>query len=428
MFPLSSTPIVVTVILMIAASLVTAAYLVVSRKRSIPRLDIELEELPEIANALPLLAGLTGSSVHNGNAVVIYQNGDLLEALMEAIREAEHTIHLETYIWASGKLEEKFVNLLCMKAEQGLSVRVLVDALGAWRASASQIKKLRASGVKWARYHPIKWYSLRRFNNRTHRKLLIVDGNTAFIFGHGIEDVWCGQAQDKDHWRDTGIRLRGSLVCTLQAIFAQDWIEADPRLPVEEGCFVDSIEQAGSIQGHVVVSSARGGHSPVALLYMLAIACARREIIIQNPYFAPNRAVCQLLRRVASRGVAVHLMVPGKHNDSRFLRRASQHLYGSLLRAGVKLYEFDPTLLHQKIVIVDTVWSHIGSTNFDSRSLALNAEIGVGLLDQGVAGDLRRAYEDDLLRSRELTLQGWESRPWYQRLLDWTAYHLHGQV
>ncbi len=414
--------------LMLAASAVTALYLMISRRRRTPALDLDLDHLTDIQSGLAHVAGLTGSGLYEGCEATLYQNGELIKALMAEIAKAQRTVHLETFVWRRGVVERQLVELLCRKAEEGVVVRVLIDAVGGNRADKTQLNILRSRGVQLAHYHPIGPFNFRRFNNRNHRKLLLVDGLVAFVFGHGIADSWCGLAEDKTQWRDTGVQLRGAVVCSLQVIFVQDWIEARQKPPVGEGCFIHSAQQVGPTTAHLVSSSTRGGHSSVAYLYKLAIAKAREEIIIQNPYFAPACDVVELLGEMVARGVAVHLMVPGQYTDSTILRIASQHLYGRLLDLGVRLYEYEPTLLHQKIVLIDGVWSHIGSTNFDSRSLALNAEIGVGLLDRQIAQQLRQAFTEDLQRSREISRAQWSKRPWYKRLLSWSVYQLHGQL
>jgi cardiolipin synthase len=207
----------------------------------------------------------------------------------------------------------------------------------------------------------------------------------------------------------------------------ENWIEETHCVPSGESCF-PVIEPQGKAQAHVVSSASDEAMSKVALLYTVAIASARREVIIQNPYFAPDDGVCTLLAKMVERGVAVHLMIPGENTDSPFVRRAGCYLYRALLKAGVRVYEFQPTLSHQKIVIVDGIWSHIGSTNFDSRSLALNEEVGIGILDKDIAAELRRAFEADLQRSREITLQEWRQRPAYSHALDWLVYQVHDQL
>ncbi|MCW8193871.1 cardiolipin synthase B [Proteobacteria bacterium 005FR1] len=415
------------IILIGLAVALTAGYFIVTRSQRVPKLKLEDKVLPDIREGLPMIAGLTSGIVFDGNEVEIYQDGAMLDRIMAEIREAKTSVHFTTFVWNKGELEKDFVDLLNQKVREGVKVRVLVDYVGAKRAGERELDTLRKGGVELAEYHPLTFFSLRRFNNRMHRKILVVDGVVGCTFGHGIADTWLGNAEDKDHWRDTGVRMRGPAVAALQNIFAKDWISSSGSVPLEAECFPPA-QATGPVTAHVVNSQAGDVHSSVALLYMLAIASARKEIIIQNPYFTPDPVIPALLAKMSRRGVDVHLMVPGEFTDSPFVRRAGQRLYRQLLEAGVRLYEFKPTLMHQKIVIVDRVWSHIGSTNFDARSLALNAEIGVGLLDENVAAKFVEAFQGDLQRSRELTLDEWMRRSWFQRVLDWSAYQLHGQI
>ena len=210
-------------------------------------------------------------------------------------------------------------------------------------------------------------------------------------------------------------------------MFAQNWVEETHCLPTVAECF-PVLEPSGAISAHVVSSASADAVSSVAMLYTVAIAMARREVLIQNPYFAPNDGVVELFAMMVRRGVKVHLMLPGKHTDSPFVRRAGCNLYAALLEAGVRLYEFEPTLLHQKIVVVDEIWSHVGSTNFDARSLALNEEVGVGILDAGVAAELKAAFKQDLRHCRELKLEQWRRRPVFDRAYERFAYLLHEQL
>jgi cardiolipin synthase len=357
----------------------------------------------------------------------VLQNGAVFPAMLEDIAAAKQTVHLETFVWSGGELETRFVDALSAKAREGVKVRVLIDSLGASKATASELERLKASGAKLANYCKPRWWNWHRFNHRTHRKLLILDGRIGYAFGHGVADEWLGDGEDEKHWRDTAVRLEGPVVHGLQAVFAQNWVEETKTLPAGEGCF-PSLERRGDIPAHVVSSASGDAVSAVATLYTVAIAAARREVLIQNPYFAPGDGVVELFAMMVRRGVQVHLMVPGKHTDSPFVRRAGCSLYESLLEAGVRLYEFEPTLLHQKIVVVDGVWSHVGSTNFDARSLALNEEVGVGLLDAGVAAQLKAAFRQDLRRCHELTLEKWRRRPLYDRAYERFAYLLHEQL
>jgi cardiolipin synthase A/B len=308
-----------------------------------------------------------------------------------------------------------------------VKVRLLIDAMGGSGGDPENLKRLADATVQCTVYCKPHWWNLRRFNHRTHRKLLIVDGSIGYTFGHGIGDQWLGDGEDKEHWRDTAVRVEGPAVQALQAVFMENWIEESHCVPAGDSCF-PRLEERGTCDAHVVSSASGDSVSSVALLYTVAIAAARREVIIQNPYFAPDDGVCDLLGMMVKRGVAVHLMVPGKHTDSPFVRRAGCHLYGDMLRSGVRLYEFEPTLIHQKIVIVDDIWSHIGSTNFDARSLSLNEEVGIGIRDADVAKELKTAFENDLRRSKELSLEAWQRRSWRARAFDWFAYQVHDQL
>jgi cardiolipin synthase len=346
---------------------------------------------------------------------------------MEDIRGATRSIHLETFVWCEGELENQFVEALSERARAGVPVRLLRDAIGGARGSDGALCKLKNANVKLAEYCSPAWWNIGRFNSRTHRKLLIIDGRIGYTFGHGISDQWLGDGEDPDHWRDTAIRLEGPVVHGLQTVFAQNWVEETHTLPVCNDCF-PRLEPVGESPAHVVSSASGDAVSSVAMLYTVAMACARREVLIQNPYFAPNPGVIELLAMLVRKGVRVRLMVPGKHTDSPFVRRAGCYLYRSMLEAGVELYEYDRTLIHQKIVVIDGEWSHVGSTNFDARSLALNEEIGVGILDRDIAGQLQAAFEQDLKACRRLRLESWRRRPAWDRAFDSFAYLLHDQL
>jgi cardiolipin synthase len=418
---------ILIVIWMLLGAAVSGVYLIFTHRRNTPYLKLELDNLPPLTEGLATLAGLTEGAVYQGNAVTVLQNGSLFPAMQADIEAAQHTVHLETFVWTKGMVEEQFVQLLCRKVKQGVKVRLLVDAMGGSGGNSTCFKRLCDGGVELSHYCQPRWINLKRFNHRTHRKLLIVDGSIGYTFGHGIADQWLGQGQDKDHWRDTAVRVEGPAVHGLQAVFMENWVEETHCIPAGPGCF-PVLKDVGTVQAHVFSSASGDSVSSVALVYTVAIASARKEVVIQNPYFVPNDGVCELLGMMVKRGVTVHLMVPGKHTDSPFVRDAGCYLYEALLRAGVHVYEFAPTLLHQKIVIVDGIWSHVGSTNFDSRSLALNEEVGIGVLDERIATELRSAFEADLRHSSELHLQAWRHRPVRSRAWSWLAYRLHAQL
>jgi cardiolipin synthase len=415
----------------IGSSVVTALAcglaVLLTRARGTPYLELEPDEYPKIQDALPMLAGLTESAVYEGNRATVFQNGAIFTAMLADIAAAKHSVHLETFVWCEGKVETEFVDALSARARDGVTVRVLVDSLGSMEASERELDRLRQSGAHVSSYCKPRWWNLGRFNHRTHRKLLVIDGRIGYAFGHGVSDDWLGDGTEPNQFRDTGVRFEGPVVHGLQAVFAQNWVEETHCLPAVEECF-PVLERCGDISAHVVSSASGDAVSSVAMLYTMAVATARREVLIQNPYFAPNDGVVELFAMMVRRGVEVHLMVPGKHTDSPFVRRAGRNLYAALLEAGVRVYEFDPTLLHQKVVVVDEIWSHVGSTNFDARSLALNEEVGVGILDAGIAAELKAAFKQDLRRCRELELETWRRRPLWDRAYERFAYLLHEQL
>ncbi len=415
------------IIVVLAAIIVVLCYLMISHRRRILALNINFNSLPDIETGLDEVAGLTGGCVVQGNKVEIFQNGLLLREMMKDISEASETIHFETYIWCRGRFESALVELLCRKASEGIKVRVLIDALGAIRARDRQLKRLKAGGVELCHFRHFKALNFHHFNNRMHRKILVVDGLKAYTCGHGVADEWLGNAQDSEHWRDTGTRLTGPVVHHIQSIFMQDWCSASRSVPVGAGCF-PKLVRTGDTPVHVVKSSTKTSDSSVALFYKLAMASAKKEIIIQNPYFSPDADLAQLLMDKAASGVNVHLMLPGRHTDNHFVRLAGRKLYRRLLDAGVRIYEFLPTMMHQKVVVIDGKWSHVGTTNLDMRSLALNAELGVGILDRRVALQLRQAFKKDLERCQRINSDEWRRRSWPLKVGEWCAFRLRAQI
>jgi cardiolipin synthase len=412
---------------MLAGAVIAMVWFMLTHRRLTPYLHLPLDDLPALDEGLQTLAGLTGGAVYEGNRVSVLQNGALFPAMLADIEAAHCTVHLETFVWTAGEVERQFVEGLCAKAKQGVKVRVLIDALGGSSATPERLQQLRDAGVELSEYCRPAWWNLRRFNHRTHRKVLIVDGAISYTFGHGIADQWLGDGEDQDHWRDTAVRLEGPVASALQSVFMENWMEETNCVLAGDGCYPKP-QKRGDVAAHVVSSASEEVGSKVALLYTVAIASARKEVIIQNPYFAPDDGVCELFAKMVKRGVAVHLMVPGKETDSPFVRTAGSHLYEELLESGVRVYEFEPTLPHQKIVVVDGIWSHVGSTNFDARSLALNEEVGVGILDKAIAAELKAAFNADLRRSSELQLERWRRRPLLARGYSWLAYQLHSQL
>jgi cardiolipin synthase A/B len=277
------------------------------------------------------------------------------------------------------------------------------------------------------RYRPLRWYNLDRLNNRTHRKLLIVDGRIGFTGGIGVADHWLGHAQDPDHWRDSHFRVEGPVVAQLQAAFMDNWIESKGRV-LDGADYFPPLEAAGSQYAQAFRSSPSEGSTSMRLMYLLAIAAAERRILIANAYFVPDSLVVDMLVQARARGVDVEIIVPGPVLDAQIVRRASRARWGPLLRAGAGIYEYQPTMYHTKVMVVDDVWSSVGSTNFDDRSFRLNDEANLNVLDPAFGAEQVRVFAADRARSRRITLAEWEERPFKERLMERVASVVKSQL
>lgn len=402
--------------------LILLAILIYSVKRK-PDVKIRVSTAGELQSLLPSLAGLTQSSLDEGNRIEVLQNGDgFFPLVMRDIAAAKESIHAETYIWYESTIASQLAKLLAQKARQGVEVRILVDGSGGRQLKGPIKDMLTAAGAKVAHFHPLRLSNLGRLNNRDHRKLFIIDGRIGFIGGHGIADEWTGNGQDKKHWRDTALRVTGPAVNRLQGAFAENWIEEVGIIPAGNKYF-PHLPAAGTSTTHVAYTSPSGGVSSVQILYYLAIKAAKREIIIQNPYLLPDDEAIEALEEAVDRGVNVMIMVPSDDTtDSPVVQHASHHHFGTLLKKGVKIWEYQKTLLHQKVIVVDGVWSSVGSTNFDDRSFDLNDEVNIGVLDPAVAAQLRAAFEADLRHARKRELAEWKDRGAWHKFVDGLAY------
>ncbi|MFL5516086.1 MAG: phospholipase D-like domain-containing protein [Gemmatimonadales bacterium] len=359
---------------------------------------------------------LMGPQFLPGNRVTALINGDeAFPAMLAAIRSARQSIDLESYIFWSGEIATQFADALAERARAGVPVHVVVDWLGSKKIDDELVKRMRRAGVVVVKYRPLRWYTLARFNNRTHRKLLIVDGRVGFTGGIGVADLYRGHAQDEEHWRDSQFRIEGPAVSELQAVFLDNWVETDNPL-LDGPAYFPALDSVGPELAQAVLSSPGGGTEGLRLMFLIAIASAERSIRIANAYFVPNTLAVDMLVAARRRGVDVEIIVPGPVNDAKLVDRASHAKWGPLLEAGVKIYQYQPTMYHTKVTVVDDYWVSVGSTNFDNRSFRLNDEANLNVLDDAFGRAQGEVFERDRARAREVTLDAWRHRPLMERL------------
>ena len=393
-----------------------------------PRFGLDHEMAVDSEDFLTSMAGATGSAFEPGNRLDILNNGDeFFPAMLQDIAAAQVSITIEAYIYWAGDIGLRFADALVERARAGIRIKILLDAIGSADIGDEILRRLEENGCQIAWYNPIRWYTLGRLNHRTHRKSLIIDGRVAYTGGAGIADPWLGNAEDEHHWRDIQIRIEGGAVTPLQTGFAQNWLECTHEL-ISGPLFYPPHEPAGKLSVLTVMSSPVTGASTARTLYYLSITSARRSILVANPYFVPDPAARDTLIDAKKRGVDVRIMASGKHNDNWVSRRNAVRMYGRLLEAGIEILEFEPTLLHHKTMVVDEVWSTIGTTNFDSRSFAHNEESNVCVYDREIARQLIGIFEADAKRCVRITLKQWRQRGWFWKLQEFIAAFVTEQV
>ncbi|WP_245476805.1 phospholipase D-like domain-containing protein [Mesorhizobium sp. M1A.F.Ca.IN.020.03.1.1] len=380
---------------------------------------------PQFARSM---SSYSQGQMFEANAVQTLVNGDeIFPAMLQAIRSARKTINMETYIYWSGSVGYEFATSLAAKAREGVEVRVLVDWLGSLPFDEKLIQIMTSAGVRFERYRPIHWYTLDRVNNRTHRKLLIVDGRVAFTGGGGIADNWLGDARNPNEWRDTHYQIEGPAVPGFQAAFAENWLETVGETLQGENFYLPP-EAAGALRAQLILSSQPNGSENMELMMLAAIAAAKDHLRIGMAYFLPDDIALQQILDARKRGVAVDVIVPNSLTDVPIVRKASRYFWGKLLEAGVRIYEFQPTMYHPKLLIVDDVWASFGSTNLDQRSLRLNDEATLNVYGKEFARTQIDLFNEDLKRSRQISLAEWRSRPMREKFTDWLASTLHAQL
>ncbi|HWQ56214.1 MAG TPA: cardiolipin synthase [Bryobacteraceae bacterium] len=378
---------------------------------------------------LRALAAVSRGDLSRRNQVTVFTNGEsFYPAILEAIRQARHSVHLECYIFQRGQVSDRLLDILIERARAGVEVRLLVDAIGSATVPEHHFDQLLEAGGRVSRYHPMKWYTWPRINNRTHREIAVMDGTVGFTGGAAYADHWLVSEPGHPRWRDAMVRFDGEAVTGLQATFAQNWLEATGEMLVEPRYYPNR-PGSGTMPAVVVDSSPTAGRStPARILFQMLLAKAGATVHITSPYFLPDESLIgEIAKAVRERRVDVKIIVPGRKTDQDMVRSSSRGLYGKVLEAGARIFEYEPTMNHTKSLIVDGVWAVVGSTNMDSRSFGLNDEVNVAILDRGVAARLEEDFAKDLTASREVTLEEWQRRPPRERIQEWIGWLLARQ-
>ena len=418
--------IIVLTVLATAVAVVLAINFVTPEKKLERRIEHRYDTADE--QFVREMGVMLGPSVIDGNHVVAYNNGaEIFPAMLEAIRGARVSVTFETYVYWSGEIGELFAKALAERAEAGIPVHVTIDWVGSIKMDPTLLDLMEDAGVEVERYRPLHWYNLGRMNNRTHRKLLVVDGRVGFTGGVGIADEWKGSAQDPDHWRDIHFRIDGPVVAQIQAAFNDNWIKTTGRV-LNGPDYFPPLEPAGDMKAHLFIASPAGGSESMHLMFLMAIAAAEHTIDLAASYFIPDELVMGALLQARKRGVRIRVVLPGPYIDSSLVRVTSKADWGPLLRAGVEIHEYQPTMFHNKLLIVDDEMVSLGSTNFDIRSFRLNDEASLNVYDRDFALQMTRVFERDLERSKPYTYEQWLSRPWRERIAERVLLPIKSQL
>ena len=374
------------------------------------------------------LGALLGPPFLSGNQVKLLRNGDeIFPAMLDAINAAKTSITFETYIYWSGDIGRAFAAALTARARSGVKVHVLLDWVGSAKMAPALIDGMKAAGVQVQQFHPPHWSRLGRLNNRTHRKLLVVDGQIAFTGGVGIAPQWTGNAQDPAHWRDSHFKVQGPVVAQMQSVFLDNWIKVTGEV-LHGPAYFAPLAPVGNSLAQMFSSSPTGGSESMQLMYLLSITAATRSIDLSAAYFVPDTLAIQALTSAMQRGVKLRIVVPGGHIDSETVRSASRATWGPLLQAGATIAEYQPTMYHCKVMIVDGLLVSVGSTNFDNRSFRLNDEATLNVLDADFARQQTAVFEHDLGLARTISFAEWRDRPWREKAAERLASLVGSQL
>ena len=395
------------------------------RRQKAPKLQVECES--GICDVIPSLAGLTLSTPVAGNSVHLHENGAFFDVLVERIGAARKSVHFETFLWKDGELATRMADAFIERARAGVQVRVMLDDTGSKTMGRPTRERLRAAGVKLHFFHKRSIQNLGLLNDRDHRKLCVIDGREAFVGGHCIVDDWLGEAQDKAHFADLSIHIRGPIVHSIQGCFCDNWIGETGELFIGDDYF-PKLEPAGDVLMHAAYVKPSNSASSVKVLHHSILCIAKKRLWIQNPYFIPEPEAIDAMGAAVKRGVDVRVLMPATAgSDSPMVQRAGHRNFEKLLKCGVRLFEYPHTLLHQKVMTVDGQWCAVGSTNFDDRSFETNDEITVGILDAGLAAQLDAVFERYAARATEIDLEKWKKRSPLKKLRE-QAYYLINEL
>ena len=363
---------------------------------------------------------------HDSHFEILTNAPQFYPAMLDAISGARRTINMECYIFRPDKTGRKFMSAMMERARAGVTVTLVVDAVGSFRFGFSAIREMRRAGCRVERYQRLKWYRLSRLNNRTHRELLIVDGTVAFVGGAGVGDQWARGTRGKRAWRDTMARVTGPVVSTFQGVFAENWVECCGEILTGPEYFPD-LKKTGDTSTIVVKSSPADRATACRVVFQLLVESARKRIRITTPYFLPDRSLRQAFIATAKRGVKIDIIVPGSHTDQRWVRLVSRRTYNELLVHGIRIHEYRAGMMHAKVLNVDDLWVVLGTTNFDNRSFEHNDEVNVAIRDEELSDRVTKDFLHDLESCEAVTLETWKRRPLYEKIVEPIAWILERQ-
>jgi len=382
---------------------------------------------PASDHFIHVLESTCHTTLEQHNQVDILTNGDqFYPAMLDAIHRARETINIECYIFKDGEIGQRFVDALSARARAGVRVSFVMDAIGSFGVFRHFRHALTAAGCRVEAYRGMRWYSLARLNNRTHRELLVVDGRVAFVGGAGVADWWWRPHKGKPMWRDMMARIEGPVVSDIQGVTAENWLECCGEILTGVETYKPH-EAAGTTAAFAIKSSPSDRATVSRVLFQTIVEEATHDVRIATPYFLPDRAFRGAFRRAAARGVEISVLVPGSGTDQQWVRLASRRNYGALLEAGIRIFEYEPGMTHVKVLVADRLWTVIGTTNLDNRSFEHNDEVNVAIRDAAVASRLLTDFERDLAHSTEITLPAWRARPLWEKLIGTVAWILERQ-